>query len=183
MLLVGVESYLARDQFDISWGECDCSVSHDLRFDGAQASCSTGLNKAVQYHIQEVRYLQTVTHISDWSISAEEYGFALFVFCLIFISFFFLRLFNFYKMACSIKVYVDFYMGKYIGSIFPIITLLKWILQLICYSTNISYHYLYRKMQIDQSSWFQVGAILHRYIYKMAWCGKYRSPDLYTFWS
>lgn len=65
MSLVRVESYLARDQFDISWGECHGCISHDLCFDGAKASCSTGLDEAIQYHIQQVCYLQTAIHAFD----------------------------------------------------------------------------------------------------------------------
>lgn len=58
--------YLAGDQFDISWGESHCCISHDLCFDGAKSSCSTGLYKAVQYHIQQVCYLQTVIQAFDF---------------------------------------------------------------------------------------------------------------------
>lgn len=53
------ESHLAGHQFHIPWSKSHCRISHDLCFDGAQASCGTGLNKAVQHYIQQVCYLKT----------------------------------------------------------------------------------------------------------------------------
>lgn len=46
--------HLARDQFDIARGQSHSGVRHHLSLNGAQSSCCTGLNEAVQHHIQQV---------------------------------------------------------------------------------------------------------------------------------
>lgn len=65
------ESHLAGYQFDIPWSQSHCRISHDLCFYGAQASCGTGLNKAVQHHVQQVGYLNTVRKLEVKSSTFE----------------------------------------------------------------------------------------------------------------
>lgn len=52
------ESHLTGDEFNIPGSQSNSCICHHLCFDGAQTSCGTGLNEAVQHHIQQVRYLK-----------------------------------------------------------------------------------------------------------------------------